>query len=240
VSINEEEKTKLEKIQVFYESVYYKNANPNQRILRHNHNLAIKIDLHKNQCILDVGCGKGDWLLAASQKGAKPFGIDLSTKAIQACKTIMPQGEFHVSPAETLPFENDKFAFVSCLGSLEHFINPKQAIQEMIRVANNDARYLILVPNAGFLTRRLGLYKGTHQIDAKEEVLTLQAWNELFDSAGLEVKDMWKDLHVLSWPWILQDKWYMAPIRAIQALALTIWPLHWQYQVYFLCIKKTV
>lgn len=238
MKINDEEKTKLVKIQEFYESVYYKNVTPSKCISKHHWNLAKKMGIHSNQTILDIGCGKGDWLFAASQEQAKPFGIDLSSKAIEVCKSIMPQGEFHITPAEELPFENDKFHLVSCLGSLEHFINPKQAIQEMVRVAKNDARFLILVPNADFLTRRLGFYKGTHQTCAKEEVLTLEQWHNLFNSAGLEVQDKWKDLHVLSWPWILQEQWYKAPIRLVQALALTIWPLRWQYQVYFLCTKK--
>lgn len=238
MNINDEEKTKLSEIRDFYDSVYYKQAAPNTHISRHHHNLINKLNIQKNQNILDVGCGKGEWLFAASQKGAKPAGVDLSSKAIKVCQCIMPQGEFHTTPAEKLPFENDKFDFVSCLGSLEHFVNPKQAIEEMIRVAKKNARFLILVPNADFLTRRLGLYKGTHQIDAKEEVLTLSVWNDLFNSAGLDVKEKWKDLHVLSWSWILQDKWYKAPIRAFQALSLAIWPLQWQYQVYFLSTKK--
>ncbi|WP_305908257.1 methyltransferase domain-containing protein [Methylomarinum sp. Ch1-1] len=233
--INDDEKNKLKDIKKFYESVYYKNTIADTHISKHNKNLVNKLNISEGQKILDVGCGNGSFLYAASQNNAIPTGIDLSTKAIEACKSIMPQGDFHAIPAESLPFEID---FITCLGSLEHFVNKKQAIEEMVRVAKSNAKFLILVPNADFLTRRLGLFKGTHQVEAKEEVLPLAQWRNLFESAGLEVTAKWKDLHVLSWSWILKDKWYKTPIRAIQAFALTVWPLHWQYQIYFLCHKK--
>ena len=94
------------------------------------------------------------------------------------------------------------------------------------------------MPNKDFLTAKFGLFSGTDQHDIKEEVRTLGEWKELFETADLEVIKRWKDLHVLSWSWISQKKWYHIPLRAAQALALVIWPLSWQYQVYHLCKKK--
>ena len=61
---------------------------------------------------------------------------------------------------------------------------------------------------------------------------------ELFEQAGLRVTRKWKDLHVLSWSWITMNGWLPAPFRALQALALAVWPLRWQYQVYHLCVKS--
>jgi SAM-dependent methyltransferase len=94
------------------------------------------------------------------------------------------------------------------------------------------------VPNKDFLTDKLGLFGGTEQHDIKEDVRTLEDWQELFEAADLKVIKRWKDLHVLSWSWISQKKWYHIPLRAAQALALAVWPLSWQYQVYHLCKKK--
>ena len=108
----------------------------------------------------------------------------------------------------------------------------------MVRVAKREAIFLLLVPNADFLTRRLGLYGGTQQAEVREDVRTLAGWEGLFDSTGLRVTRRWRDLHVLSWSWIAQGKWYSWPCRAAQALALPFWPLSWQYQVYHLCEIK--
>ncbi len=108
----------------------------------------------------------------------------------------------------------------------------------MVRVSKGDAKFIILVPNADFLTRRLGLYKGTYQTAAREEVRTLEEWDTIFSSAGLQTIKRWKDLHMLSWDWVVRGNWKHAPLRALQVLALVFWPLRWQYQVYHLLTRK--
>lgn len=238
MSIEPHKNDSLLRIGQFYDSVYYRNARADTNVSRHLRSLVSRLAIRKGDRVLDVGCGTGQWLIAVRKCGAYPYGVDLSSKAISICKTIIPDGVFHAGPAETLPFENETFDVVSCLGSLEHFVDPVLALKEMARVAKKDATFLILVPNAGFLTRRLGLYGGTNQVDAKEDVRSIQEWRALFEMAGLEVKRMWKDLHVLSWHWILTGRWYAVPVRAVQALALSTWPLKWQYQIYFRCSKR--
>lgn len=228
----------LDKIRDFYDSVYHKSAQPSVAVPNHLLRLARKIAIRKGQQVLDVACGAGAWLHACAQSGADVAGIDLSQNAIAACRAAMPDGEFRTGPAETLPFGDNRFDVVTCLGSLEHFVDQRKALHEMLRVAKDDALFLLLVPNADFLTRRLGLFKGTYQVDAKEDVKKLEEWQELFESAGLIVEDRWRDLHVLSWSWITSARWYSIPLRAAQALALVVWPLHWQYQVYHLCKKR--
>ena len=226
-------------IRNFYNTIYDKeNDRPIRKPSRHYSRLASKINIKPGQHVLDVACGKGEWLLAIVKRGGNPSGIDISNKAVDICKTILPHGEFYTEPAETLPFKDKKFDVVSCLGALEHFLDPEKALKEMIRTAKDDAIFLILVPNKGFLTRRLGLYKGTAQTELREEWHTLEEWEELFQSAGLQIKKRWKDLHVLSWSWINAKKWYYIPLRAFQAFSLIFWPTPWQYQIYHLCIKK--
>lgn len=188
--------------------------------------------------MLDLGCGTGQWLMAVAEHGAVPAGIDISQVAIDACRQLLPQAELHCGPAEILPFEDNRFDVITCLGSLEHFLDPERVLSEMVRVAKSEAVFLILVPNAGFLTRRLGLYCGTEQAEIREDVRTLRGWEELFESAGLCVTKRWRDLHILSWSWIGRGRWYSWPVRTAQALALLFWPLSWQYQVYHLCKIK--
>ena len=157
----------------FYDSVYYKSVEPKRTASRHLRRLARRIGVRKNQQVLDVACGTGEWLLACKELGAFTNGVDLSERAISACKTSLGEGEYFSMPAEVLPFEDARFDVVTCLGSLEHFIDPVKALKEMVRVAKTDAIFLLLVPNADFLTRRLGLFGGTYQTDAKEEVRPL-------------------------------------------------------------------
>lgn len=228
----------IDEVQRFYNSVYYKNAKANKKQSSHLSRLASKMRIQAGIDVLDVACGKGEWLLAVRERGGNIAGIDLSFKAINICKTILPDGEFYIGTAETLPFEDKRFHIVSCLGAIEHFLDPQAALKEMVRIARDDATFLLLVPNKDFLTRKLGFFGGTAQADIREEVRTLQEWKELFEEAGLQIEKRWKDLHVLSWTWITNRRWYHIPIRAAQAFTLLFWPLSWQYQVYHLCTKR--
>lgn len=235
---NQDTESSLNEIRTFYDSVYYQSADAKVYTTSHLRSLARKLGVKPDQQVLDIACGTGQWLLACQEFGARVSGIDISEKAIEICNENIRSGECYCSPAESLPFDDDRFDIVSCLGSLEHFIDPHEALKEMIRVAKSDAIFILLVPNADFLTRKLGLYRGTHQVAAKEEVRTLNEWQAIFEAAGLQVVHRWKDLHVLSWSWISSVGWLAVPFRAIQALALTVWPLNWQYQVYHLCKLK--
>lgn len=225
----------LESIKRFYDTEYYRDSRTPGTVTGHHRRLAARLGITARTRVLDVACGRGDWLLAARERGATVAGIDLSDRAIGHCREAMADGEFAVGPAETLPFADASFDLVTCLGSLEHFVDKPLALREMQRVATPHARFLLLVPNAGFLTRRLGLYGGTNQKGVKEDVYSLDAWARLFADAGLGIEARWADLHVLSWEWIRKSHPGMWPLRALQALALTLWPLDWQYQVFFLC-----
>jgi SAM-dependent methyltransferase len=222
----------------FYEHVYHKDAAPESKVSPHYRRLAKRYRPWQEKKLLDIACGTGGWLRAAAEFGAEPTGIDISPTAIEACRRSLPNAVLHCGIAEQLPFDNAQFDFVSCLGALEHFLNPGAALREMIRVAKHDATFLLLVPNADFLTQRLGLYSGTQQVAVHEEALSLRSWQNLFESVGLSVKWRWKDLHVLSASWVFRGPWFGWPLRAVQAFMLPFWPLSWQYQVYHHCTLK--
>jgi len=226
------------KIKSFYDDVYYQNIRYDKSVTKHNIRLAGKLQVSNLSNVLDVACGTGDFLRACSKLGAEVSGVDLSENAISACEKMMPKGDFYACSAEKLAFTNNSFDLITCLGSLEHFIDPVAALKEMVRVAKPDAQFVILVPNKDFLTRKLGLFRGTYQVDAKEVVRTLDEWDNLFNLAGIHVEKRWKDLHVLSWSWVMQNGWKSAFFRGAQALALTVWPLKWQYQVFHLARVK--
>ena len=226
-------------IRRFYDEEYYRDATPQSYPNAHLRRLADRLQVRKDQQVLDVACGLGGWLEVCIGRGAHAHGIDLSSVAIECCRQKLPQATLHSGPAEYLPYPDSTFDLVTCLGSLEHFVDPEGALREMVRVSRPEARFQLLVPNADFLTRRLGLYQGTNQKDAMEVVRSLDEWSRLFESAGLRVEDRWKDLHVLSRRWIGMQGWLHVPQRLVQALLLTVWPLRWQYQVYHLCSRKS-
>jgi len=224
-----------ERVAKFYDDVYYKGAEAGASPSTHLKKLSTRLGVSSGWSVLDVACGAGDWLAVAAAKGATVSGIDISERAVSICRQRMPDGEFRTGPAEGLPFPDCTYDLVTCLGSLEHFLDQPAALAEMVRVMKPNGKVVILVPNAGFLTYRLGLYKGTQQQAIRETIRPLSEWQQMLNASGLTVKERWKDLHVLDKRWIIRAPWTLIPFRLLQVLALTVWPLHWQYQVYHLC-----
>jgi ubiquinone/menaquinone biosynthesis C-methylase UbiE len=225
-------------IQDYYDNVDYGGAAVSREIPAHYRRHARRFRLWRGKKLLDIAGGVGLWLRPAADLRAIPAGIDISPLALDVCKASLPTAELLCAPAERLPFTDGRFDFISCLGALEHFLEHETALREMIRVAKPNADFFLLVPNADFLTRRLGLFAGTRQVEVREEVRSLEEWQRLFESVGLRIEKRWRDLHVVSWSWIMRGPKHLRPMRAAQALALPFWPLSWQYQVYQLCTPK--
>lgn len=221
----------------FYNDKYYGREFALKNTSWHDKVVAERLGSLDGAQVLDVACGGGKWLKLLAERGAQIAGVDIADRAIDYCKQTVVQGEFHVAAAEEMPFESGRFDVITCMGSLEHFADKSRALGEMQRVAKPTAKFLLLVPNAGFATRRMGLFRGTLQTAVREDVYSLAEWDQLFRESGLSVTARWRDLHVLSWNWICQKNPVTWPLRAAQALVLGIWPISWQYQVYHLCRK---
>lgn len=232
------ERCNHEGIATFYNEIYYRDAQPPKYQSAHLRRLAASLDLSKGMSVLDVACGAGEWLSVVSSQGGKVSGIDISARAIEVCRKGITEGEFFVGPAETLPFDDSVFDLVTCLGSLEHFLDQPMALREMRRVLRPGGRLLLLVPNANFLTYRLGFYRGTHQQAVRETIRYLDEWALMLNAAGFDIKKRWRDLHILDKKWLFRKPWFKVPVRLVQGVALLFWPLEWQYQVYHLCTVK--
>ena len=232
-------KPDFDKVRDFYDREYYTAAEVDGgHATWHDRVIAGRLGDLQRAAVLDVACGLGTWLELLRQRGAQVSGIDISAQAIESCRARFPGGDFRVGVAESLPFADASFDLVTCMGSLEHFLDKPAALREMRRVGRPGARFLILVPNAGFLTRRLGLYGGTQQTRVREDVYSLREWGALLAGSGLRVEQRWRDLHPLDAGWIRKGRPWTWPLRAAQALALPLWPLSWQYQVHHLCVAS--
>lgn len=219
----------------FYDEKYYALDDHSSALPWHVRRVAARLGLLEGKSVLDIACGAGEWLKELQLRGATPSGIDISKRAVEMAQARLQGADIREGVAEQLPFEGSQFDLVTCMGSLEHFLDQPGALKEMLRVAKPEAIFLILVPNAGFLTRKLKLFGGTGQVAIRETVRSIDEWTAMFENAGLAVRAKWRDLHPLSRAWICNGRGWTWPVRGAQALALALWPVRWQYQVYFLC-----
>jgi SAM-dependent methyltransferase len=193
------------------------------------------LDARPHTSLLDVSCGAGSLLAAARARDVEPVGIDLSDEAVRLARRVAPGALVTVGAGEALPFRSATFDFVSCLGSLEHFIDMGQGLREMIRVAKPTARLCIMVPNEDFIGWKLLGHQGTAQQDINEHLLPLSAWRQLFEQHGLEVRrvipDRWHAVKWRSVPGAGAARLLTGPV--LEA-AWRLLPLRWQYQFVFL------
>lgn len=94
--------------------------------------------------ILEVGVGDGD-NVALLPKPAHVTGIDVAIRPLVACavrhvrrKPLLIQAE-----CEHLPFADETFDAVLCVGGFNYFSDPESALAEMARVVKRDGRVVV-------------------------------------------------------------------------------------------------
>lgn len=87
----------------------------------------------------------------AAKKGAKVYGIDISSYLVQKTKENFEKeglkGEFIVCDMRDLKLPNNHFDFIYTMGTLEHVHDYEVAVREIYRVLKPGGKAIIGVPN---------------------------------------------------------------------------------------------
>lgn len=198
------------------------------------------LPVQAGQTLLDVGCGTGLFLKAAASHGLKTTGLELSDSAIALARQNSPSSTLVQGVGEHLPFDDKSFDYVCCLGTLEHMADPDKGLSEMVRVARDDARFFIVVPNDNYLFWKLKkIKKGTAQRDF-EELKKLPEWKTFFGKGGLEIVGRIRQDRYPSQEVKIFDAKnpYRMLRRVIYKLIWLCMPLQYTYQFVFVFRKK--
>jgi len=91
---------------------------------------------HRNDRILDIGCGTGNQLLSLIKLGVHLSGVDASGEMIEiARKRLGNRCELKIGQAEDLPFSDNEFDIALLINTLEFLDDPLTALREAGRVA---------------------------------------------------------------------------------------------------------
>lgn len=167
------------------------------------------LGLHPGQRHLDVACGPGLVMRAAQERGLVTSGLDISTAAVDLARGLSPGLDARVGNAESLPFDDSIFDGVTCIGSLERFLDRERALREMVRVAKPSAKFCFLVRNASTLIWRVWREAlGNREVAGHQDALTIAGWRGLFARCDLKVVALLPD----QWP--RQRWWHLLPGQA--------------------------
>jgi len=149
----------------------------------------------KGKIFLDVACGEGILLSEAEKKGAKTFGVDISHEALKKAQKNSPNSCFILSDGERVCFDS-KFDYVTCLGSLEHYVSPEKGCREIARVLKKNAKAAVLLPNQFAMNTLLDvLFKGrsgNEGFQIIERSASFCEWKLLLEQNGLKVLRTYK------------------------------------------------
>jgi len=109
----------------------------------------------KNKKILNLGCGTGGFNIVAKKYRADIYGIEPNPEALEICKLKaqkhgLDSKKFRAGKGEKLPYQDNYFDLVYCFTVLEHVVNVKACLKEMIRVCKSGGFIYINTPNYKF------------------------------------------------------------------------------------------
>lgn len=176
--------------------------------------------LPRGGAVLDVGAGRGRFMVAMAKCGFRASGVEINpayrreaeTAAIRAGVSI----NVRAARAEALPFPDASFDFVNCAEVTEHVDDPQALCREISRVLRPDAAAYVSFHNrfgiydyhyhcyginwlprqiAERLLQWLGRQKDDSQEIGRQKLLTMHYFSfksaaRLLRDAGLSVTDV--------------------------------------------------
>ena len=151
------------------------------------------LEVEPEKKLLDIGCGPGLLLKTAQARGLQTYGIDLSPQAISLASQTSPDSQLQVGNVTQISYPDKSFDYITCIGVLEHFLEMDKSISELKRIANDDARYCIMVPNSRTLYWKISeRFSRTHR-ESNENARSLQEWQDFFSHYEFKIRVVHRD-----------------------------------------------
>ena len=127
-------------------------------------NLSLRLRLMKQHIapenfVLDVGCGRADYLRRLLSDQPNVFGIETAQDKLDDCFRAHPELRGRVFPvsAESMPFPAAHFDVVIVNEVLEHIPDQDAALREIHRVLKPGGKFILFCPNRLFPFETHGL-----------------------------------------------------------------------------------
>ena len=172
----------------FLKSLYFKKIN--KQILAH---------LGKYSCVLDAGCGNGEYAfyVSANHDSCKIDAVDMNKKGIQINNELknkigMKNVTFTFLDLQHLSFQ-EKYDWIYCIHTLEHIVHNRQVLKNFHTALKQGGFAYIDIPQKNwheysiFNPRKFQKYLAFEKKEHIGEQYTLQELCSLLEDIGFEI-----------------------------------------------------
>lgn len=169
-----------------------------------------KLNISKDSTLLDVGCGRGDFLNGFINSGCNGYGIDFTNAAEKYC----PDAKLFQADIENngMPFEDNYFDVIFSKSVIEHFYDPDILIRECKRCLKPGGMIIVMAPSWEY-NYRIYFEDYTHRTPfmktSMRDILEMHGFDKINVS-------FFKQLPILWGPWV----YIFAPISYLTQILI--------------------
>lgn len=136
---------------------------------------------------LDISCGTGFMF-----KFTQGIGCDFSVRALEICSKRYPESSFVLCDAHNIPFRDESFDAISCLGSLEHYKDQEKVLKEIYRILKDKKRCFLTITNRLRWTSVAHLFMNFKERQPIEKGLSIKESTFLLNQTGFKLEKVIK------------------------------------------------
>lgn len=111
------------------------------------------VKIRSTDTVIDVGCGDGEHSYFCARQGAEVLFVDMDAAKLSAAEKKIRASPAHayraiLSDCNPIPLPDATGDVIICTEVLEHVADPRQFVEELVRVAKPGAHLVVTVPDA--------------------------------------------------------------------------------------------
>jgi SAM-dependent methyltransferase len=150
--------------------------------------------------LLEIGCGRGEFLNGFILRGVNGFGIDIIPSAGACC----PCAEFRLADVEDegIPYPDSFFDVVYSKSVIEHFYYPERMMKEVYRVLKPGGLVITLCPSWEFNYRNYFedyTHRTPFMLESLRDIQIIQGFNNVQVEYFRQLPSTWSKFGVLAY-----------------------------------------
>jgi SAM-dependent methyltransferase len=183
-------KNKTDYVSVIYDEQRTPKTGYPKQLIEH---LSKRFDLRADSKLLELGCGRGDFLFEFEKYGLECRGLDRDNSSIKnECGLEVKRCDV---ANEVFPYDDESFDIVYHKSLIEHLYDPEHLMKETIRVLKPGGKLIMLTPD--WHTQWKNFFEDfTHSrpydVMAITDLLKIHGLNKIYVKKFYQLPIIWK------------------------------------------------